>query len=177
MDEVKTWLEGKNSKFIVTEEDWRSTFSTRTMATMASTFGSSYYVKIEHILEAEGFSKEHYAYMDTLHTLDDLPYSSFIRRNIRHPDYDQFTMDEVKAWLEGKNVKFVVTEEEGQSTFSTRTMAITVSTYGTSYYVKIEQIPKAKVKGFSEEHYAYTGKIANALNSSELVNFCLNPDY
>ncbi|KAG0004113.1 hypothetical protein BGZ79_010238 [Entomortierella chlamydospora] len=159
MDEVKTWLEGKNSKFIVTEEDWRSTFSTRTMATMASTFGSSYYVKIEHILEAEGFSKEHYAYMDTLH------------------NYDQFTMDEVKAWLEGKNVKFVVTEEEGQSTFSTRTMAITVSTYGTSYYVKIEQIPKAKVKGFSEEHYAYTGKIANALNSSELVNFCLNPDY
>ncbi|KAF9171640.1 hypothetical protein BGX21_007689 [Mortierella sp. AD011] len=159
MDEVKAWLEGKNSRFIATEEDWCSTFSTRTMATMASTFGSSYYVKIEHIPEAEGFSEEHYAYTDTLH------------------NYDQFRMDEVKAWLEGKNVKFVVTEEEGQSTFSTPTMSITVSTYGTSYYVKIEQIPKAKVKGFSEEHYAYTGKIANALNSSELVNFCLNPDY
>jgi hypothetical protein len=87
-------------------------------------------------------------------------------------------MEEIKAWLEDKKIEFVVKEEKEGSTFSTRTMVITVSTYGSSsYYVKVEQIPKAKVKGFSEEHYAYSGKVANALNGSKLVGFCLNPAY
>ncbi|KAF9204906.1 hypothetical protein BGZ49_004733 [Haplosporangium sp. Z 27] len=94
-----------------------------------------------------------------------------------HPVLDKILMDEVKAWLHSNNVGYANEEEDSVVTFTTSSMIIQVSPYGSSYYIKIVQIPKAKVMGFSEEHYAYSGRIANTLNNSSLVALLLDPSY
>ncbi|KAF8976640.1 hypothetical protein BGZ46_008101 [Entomortierella lignicola] len=98
-------------------------------------------------------------------------------RKKNHPVLDKILMDEVKAWLHSNNVGYANEEEDSVVTFTTSSMIIQVSPYGSSYYIKIVQIPKAKVMGFSEEHYAYSGKIANTLNNSSLVALLLDPSY